>query len=361
MTVTVHNSPNYTFPLAIVNMSSCNLVIMAFNHVLPSGLTGIVDMLALANLSQQHSPSDAKDTTNIGNGAPKRWRPKVIIASPDGRDIMDGQGRAFKPDCSLGDIDRCHGVLIPGFVPCTNGLPPNQITDGACQNWLKRQYNHGALLGGSCSGAFVLGEAGLLNNRRCTTTWWLHYEFVRRFPQANAAWGSALVQDGNVITSGGPLSWVDISLRMIRTLAGSDAANRAADFAVVDTAPNSQDRYIPQGHLLSVDPFLIEAEHKVRQNLSQPLSTVELASTLAVSERTLHRRLKQLTGEAPKSFMDRVRIDMAKTLLHTSSQQISSIALAFGYSDESVFRRLFRKRVGMSPSKYRRWQEQRQR
>lgn len=336
-------------------MNPHTLVIMAFNQALPSALFGIADMMALANLSQQHSPDSRKNV----NQAPECWQPKVITATVDGREILDGQGRAFKPDCSLTDIDHCHGVLIPGFVPCTNGLPPNQITNKTCQNWLKRQYSNGALLGASCSGAFVLGEAGLLNQRRCTTTWWLHYELTKRFPQANAAWGSALLQDGNIITSGGPLSWVDISLKMIRLLAGSDAANRAADFAVIDSVPNSQEKYIPQGHLMSADPFLILAEQKVRQNINQPLSTVELASLLAVSERTLHRRLKNLTGEAPKSFMDRVRMDMAKTLLQTSNQQINSIASIFGYSDEAVFRRLFRKQIGMSPSEYRRWQEQR--
>ncbi len=336
-------------------MSRHTLVIMAFNQVLPSGLMGIADIFSLANLSQQHSPNN-NDTAH--QEAP--WHPRVLIASPDGKDIVDGQGRTFKPDCALSDIDGCDGVLIPGFVPCANGMPPNQVTDKACQNWLQRQYDQGALMGGSCSDAFVLGEAGLLNKRRCTTTWWLHYEFSQRFPQASAAWGSALTQDGNIITSGGPLSWVDISLRMIRSLAGSDAANRAEDFAVVDTTPRSQDKYIPQGHLMSVAPFIVAAEHNIRQNLSRPLSTVALASNLAVSERTLHRKLKQLTGEAPKAFMDRVRMDMAKTLLHTSNQQVNAIAMEFGYSDEAVFRRLFRKQVGMSPSEYRRWLGQRE-
>ncbi len=85
-----------------------------------------------------------------------------------------------------------------------------------------------------------------------------------------------------------------------------------------------------------------------------------LASNLAVSERTLHRKLKQLTGEAPKAFIDRVRMDMVKTLLHTSNQQVNAIAMAFGYSDEAVFRRLFRKQVGMSPLEYRRWLGQRE-
>lgn len=339
-------------------MSRAVLVVMAFNQTLPSSLLGVADMLALANLSHHHSP--ARHSKISESSSISTWQPQVVIASLNGRDIVDGHGRTFKPDCAIEDIDQCEGVIIPGFIPCDNSLPPNSLTEKISRDWLVRQCNNGALLGGSCSGGFVLGEAGLLNNRRCTTTWWLHYELKKRFPKANAAWSSSLVQDGNIITAGGPLSWVDICLRMIRILGGNDAANRTADFAVVDHNNASQDRYIPQGHLMSADPFLIRAETKIRQNLSQALSTLDLASALAVSERTLNRRLKQLTGEAPKAFMDRVRIDTAKTLLHSTGKKIQAISLELGYADETVFRRLFRKRVGMSPSDYRKWQHQRE-
>jgi len=331
------------------------LVILAFNQALPSGLIGIADMLSLAQISQKHSPRNEIMPDN--GGCEAQWRPRVLTANSDGKAVVDGQGRSFKPDIAIKEIERCDAILIPGFVPDSDGLPPKCITDQTCREWIRHQYNHGALIGGSCSGAFVIGETGLLDHKRCTTTWWLHYELTKRFPQASTAWASPLVQDGQIITSGGPLSWVDISLRTIRKLAGDEVANRVADFAVVDTMPNSQNKYIPQGHLMSADPFLIKAENLVRKKRNSSLSTVELASMLAVSERTLHRRLKKLTGEPPKSFIDRVRMDMAKTMLHISDQNINQIALDLGYSDDAVFRRLFRKQVGMSPLAYRKWKK----
>ncbi|MBL4796093.1 MAG: hypothetical protein JKY50_01625 [Oleispira sp.] len=70
-------------------------------------------------------------------------------------------------------------VLIPGFVPCTNGLPPTQVTDMDCQQWLKRQYDQGALLGGSCSGAFVLSKPALSQGQcgmgKCLGARWPNY------------------------------------------------------------------------------------------------------------------------------------------------------------------------------------------
>ena len=96
------------------------------------------------------------------------------------------------------------------------------------------------------------------------------------------------------------LSWIDITLHVISSLAGAQSARIAADFAVVDTVPKSQSIYVPQDYLMATDPFLAEAEQIVRHALNRRLITQDLAASMAVSERTLHRRLKELTGEAPK-------------------------------------------------------------
>ena len=89
-------------------------MILALNRALPSALIGMADMLALANLSQEHLP-DKHLADNNGPKAPEPWRPKVVIASIDGNPVVDGQGRAFTPDCGLGDIETCDGVLNLGL------------------------------------------------------------------------------------------------------------------------------------------------------------------------------------------------------------------------------------------------------
>lgn len=322
------------------------IVIAAINSALPSGLTGIADMLALAKLGLAKCNKDGQPKTDP-------WAPTIVTASYDGAPIEDGQGQKFHVNAALRDISHCEAVLIPGVLPDSKGHLPNCLTDKSTQLWLAEQHRHGALVCGSCSGAFALGEAGLLNGRKCTTTWWLYYELKRRFPSADIAWGSGFVVENRVITAGGPLSWIDITLHVIRLLAGAQSARIAADFAVVDTVPKSQSIYVPQDYLMATDPFLAEAEQIVRHALNRRLIAQDLAASMAVSERTLHRRLKELTGEAPKAFIDRLRIESACTLLQASDQPIKSIAMALGFSEETVFRRLFRRYTGLTPTGYR--------
>ena len=273
------------------------IIIASFDHALPSALTGIIDLFYLANLKfiqktiHQDKPLDLTAM-------------KVLTASQSGLPIIDGQGRTIEVDTDFNSVDKCDAILIPGFIPSSHGHPPRKSINQQTKLWLKRQHQQGALIGGSCSGTFVLGEAGLLNKLRCTTTWWLHDELRRRFPQANAAWASELIDDRGIITAGGPLSWVNIALHIVKELAGANTAKLMADFAVVDSVPKSQNLFVPQGYQLSKDSFLMTAEHHIRQAHYCPISTNDLASFLAVSQRTLHRKLKQLSGETPKGFID---------------------------------------------------------
>jgi len=320
------------------------IVIAAFDGALPSSLNGIADMLALATFGI--AKSNSPDQSMV-------WAPNVITASCKGCPIQDGRGHQFCVDAAFEDIKHCDAILVPGFSPDLRGRLSDCLTQQNSQQWIKNQHRKGALVYSSCSGAFALGEAGLLNRRKCTTTWWLYYELQQRFPMASTVWGVRLIKDGQVITAGGPLSWVDITLHAIDLLAGPKAASLAADFTVVDTIPKSQDICTTSMPGTDSDAFLFKAQQTVRYALDRRLTPQDLATAMSVSERTLHRRLKELTGKSPKTFIDGLRIDAACTLLQTSDCLIKNIALTLGYSEESVFRRIFRRYTGMTPTEYR--------
>jgi transcriptional regulator GlxA family with amidase domain len=175
------------------------------------------------------------------------------------------------------------------------------------------------------------------------------------YPRAKVVWGASQIEDDRIVTAGGPLSWIDLSLYVIRALCGSDSAKKAADFTVVDTTPTSQTVYIPPGHLAASNHFLLEAEWAVRQAGDAPLTARQLAAALNSSERTLHRRFREASGETPKQFIDRVRFETARTLLETTTHSVKELAQSSGYADQTSFRRAFQRYSGMTPGAYRTW------
>lgn len=318
-----------------------DIVVLAFNGCLGSGLLGAVDMLTLSRRMISKK------------GQPQPYR--VLTASFDGRPIEDGNGRRLQVDASFDDIASCSAIIVPGFVCEGDQSLPVTPAIGAAAAWMRHQHALGAIICGSCNGVFLIGEAGLLDGRRCTTTWWRHDELKNRYPRADAVWGAPLIEDRNVVTAGGPLSWIDLSLHVIRALCGVAAAKTAADFTVVDTVPSTQTIYVPPGHLAASNPFLLEAEHAVRNAGDEPLTARALARALGASERTLHRRLKEASGETPKGFIDRVRFEGARILLETTAHSVKQLAASSGYADETSFRRAFHRYSGMTPGAYRTW------
>jgi PAS domain S-box-containing protein len=227
----------------------------------------------------------------------------------------------------------------------------------AAAAWLRRHHSRGALIGGCGSGVFLLGEAGLLEGRRCTTSWWHQEDLKRRYPRADAAWGARLIDDRRVITAAGPLSWIDVGLHVLRTLCGPDAARIATDFTLGEASTKgaqSSAAYMPNLMSGSADAFLADAERVVRQ-ADPDFNAQDLAKALSTSERTLHRKLKQACGESPKTFIDRIRVETARTLLETSAKPVKELAASAGFLDEASFRRAFRRYAGMAPSAYRIW------
>lgn len=315
------------------------IVIAALDGALLSSLYGLHDFFDWANQALERA------------GAIHRPF-EILLAAQGGA----APAQALRPGVTpLTAITHCDAVLIPALSASHHCAAGKLSEQTEVLDWLRHHHAHGAWLAASCSGVFILGEAGLLDRRRCTTTWWLHEAFKQRFPRAIAVRAAAPIEDERILTAGGALSWVDISLHIVRALAGVQAATLVADFAMIDSTPRAQAVYLPQGQLLTQDPFLLSAEQVVRKSGQQGLSAGELAGQLATSERTLHRRLKAATGESPLVFIARVRLERARVLLEQPDLSIRQIAVQTGYRDEGSFRRAFQRFAGMTPTGYRKW------
>ena len=317
------------------------IAIIATEGSMMSAVTGLADMFWITN---QSLPA--------GEGDFPHPRFDTAIVSADGMPVRDAQGRTIPVDHAFVSVPTPDIVLACGMALGADRLPASPINTAA--DWLREQYRRGALIGGACAGGYMLGEAGLLDGKACATTWWLYPTFRQRYPRAKMVWGKPLIEDGNIITTGGPLSWADLALHIIRRQAGKEAARIAADMAVADSQPLSQQLYAPRGFLNAIDPMLLRAEQLIRYD--NPAITVEqLASALNLSPRTLHRKLAGLTQESPRHFITRVRIESACLLLENPTANIRRIAAACGYSEDTAFRKAFVQLMGMTPAQYKRW------
>jgi len=311
-----------------------------------SALAGLADMFWLANQVILLNPSVNKEIS--------RENPffDVRTITADGNPVMDVHGRAIESDGSFNENVYFELIVASGMQLDEYRFPADKDAVSHAARWLKMKHSEGSCIAASCAGGLVLGEAGLLNGRICTTSWWLHPTFVERYPQAKPVWGKVLAEQDNVLTTGGPLSWADLVIHVVRKHAGNELAKLTADMAVADSQPLSQQIYSPAGFLNSIHPLLTKAENLVRYQ--NPSMTVEqLAEALNMTTRTLNRKMKALLQESPKRFITRVRMETASLLLESPGRTLSQIANACGYADETAFRRAFITVMGVTPGSFR--------
>ncbi|MDE7592231.1 helix-turn-helix domain-containing protein [Enterobacter bugandensis] len=337
------NMRNKTFLDTGVKM---RVALLALPGNMRSALAGLADMFWLANqvirLNPTLNPEISRDIPFFD----------VRTITADGKPVRDVQGRIIESDGSFSEPDNFGLIIASGMQLDEQRFPADRAAVSSAAEWLRVKYSEGSCIASACAGGFVLGEAGLLNGRICTTTWWLYPTFAERYPLAKPIWGKALAEQDNVITAGGPLSWVDLVIYLVRNYAGNELAKLTADMAVADSQPLSQQIYAPAGFLNSRHPLLTKAENMLRYQ--NPAMTVEqLAAALNMTTRTLNRKMKTLIQESPKDFITRVRIEKASVLLESPGKTISQIANACGYGDETAFRRAFSTMMGMSPGSFR--------
>jgi transcriptional regulator GlxA family with amidase domain len=219
--------------------------------------------------------------------------------------------------------------------------------------WLRERYARGADVASVCTGAFVLGEAGLLDNRDATTHWAFQHVFARRYPRTRVLPQAILVDQGRVMTCGGATSFLNLALHLVERVFGSDIARAASKMFLVDVNKAPQSAYAMfSSQKAHGDDEILRAQQMIEQRPARTPSVERLAQAVAMSERTFARRFSRATGNTPLEYTQRVRIEAAKRALEAGAR-VSTVAGTVGYTDAASFRRLFARITGLSPAEYR--------
>jgi transcriptional regulator GlxA family with amidase domain len=205
-----------------------------------------------------------------------------------------------------------------------------------------------------CSGAFVLGAAGLLDGRDCTTHWTYAAELAERFPLARVNPDVLYVDCDGVLTSAGTAAGIDACLYLVRQEFGERVANRLARRMVVPPhRDGGQRQYVDQPMPIEADTLTGTLEW-MQANLDSEMSVEGLARRAHLSPRTFARRFRAETGTTPHHWLTGQRVLAAQRLLEETEQPVETVADLVGFGSASVLRHHFTRRVGTTPKDYRR-------
>ena len=301
---------------------------------------------------------DVLSTANVLSAELGGPSPLFVIStrSVDGKSVVSSSGAEIPVD---GAADACRGALMVVFGPGMADV--KRVLADLGQPWtrslgavLRDAQCRGATICASCSSTFLLAEAGLLDGRSATTSWWLAPLFRARYPDVELLEDDLVVRSRGTITAGAALAQIDLALHLVRELVSPELAHACARYLVVDDARRSQAPFVVIEHLALGDELVARAEAILRAELRAPLDVSRLARELAVTPRTLSRRFVACTGLPPARFHRRLRLETAAARLRATAEAIAIIAAEVGYDDERSFRRAFAQEFGASPARFRR-------
>lgn len=311
-------------------------VFVAFDDFQSLDLTGPWEVLHTA----------ARLTDTIGEG-------ELLVATAGARTVKASSGLRTPADLdvtapvAIGPVDT---LIVIGGTGVEAAARDRRLIEGI------RKLAAGARRVASvCTGAFLLAEAGLLDGRRATTHWASCELLERRYPAVTVQPDPIFVRDGELITSAGATSGIDLALALVEEDHGPRVALEVARWLVVYARrPGGQAQFSVQlaQQATALEP-LAELQAWIGEHLDSDLSVPALADRMHLSPRQLARVFRRELGTSPADFVERARVERARSELEAGSRTIDEIARSSGFASAEVMRRAFHRRLGTNPREYR--------
>jgi transcriptional regulator GlxA family with amidase domain len=266
------------------------------------------------------------------------------LVSEGKRDVSCSNGAVFRTDLGLEELSRDSTVLVCGGIDVAEAISKPVL------NWLRREARRGAAMGGLCTGAWALAEAGLLDGRRATIHWENTDAFSEDFPDVELT-RSVFVIDGNRLSTAGGTASIDLMLRLIAIDHGEQLANTVADQMIhssIRTDRDSQRLSIPT-RIGVRHPKLAQVIGQMEGNIEEPISPAALATEVGMSARQLERLFRRYLNRSPKRYYMELRLQKARNLLMQTEMSVINVAMACGFASPSHFSKCYRAHYQTTP------------
>ena len=304
------------------------VAVLALDDVIPFDLATAVEIFGWA---ETLAGAPAYDVIVVG---PQR----EIIAGPIGMIVPHG----------LDQLDRADIVIVPGR------RNPAQPADDRALDAVRTAHERGATIASICVGAFDLAAAGLLTARKATTHWAAAAELATRYPEIQVAPRALYIDEGTILTSAGAAAGLDLCLYLVERDYGSTVAANTARRAVVPLRrEGSQAQYVERSTRPPANQSLSETLEWIEAHANEQITVTRIADIAHLSVRTLTRRFASEIGVSPGEYLTRVRVRQALSLLETTSDSVSSVAIATGFGNAANLRARLRDSLDTAPTRYR--------
>jgi transcriptional regulator GlxA family with amidase domain len=275
----------------------------------------------------------------------------AVVAKDPGPIATRGAGYSLAPKTTTA---RCRGAIDTLVVAGGVGVAEAE-QDAELIRWIRSAARRSRRVTSVCSGSFLLARAGLLEGRTVTTHWSSTAELARRHPELEVDPKPIFVRDGDVWTSAGVTSGMDLSLALVEEDLGRKIAMEVARWLVLFLQrPGGQAQF--SSHLktqLAERTPLRELQSWIADNLDADLRVDALAERAAMSSRNFARFFRRETGMTPAAYVEVLRVERARQLLEEASEPVEVVASRCGFGTPETMRRAFARRVGTSPAEYR--------
>jgi len=263
------------------------------------------------------------------------------VRSSSGVELL---ARGLKPSGAITTLIVAGGEGVRQAATCEKTL-----------GFVRALAKRGVRIASVCSGAYVLAEAGLLDGRRATTHWQRTRHFVASYPKVKLEADQIFVRDGNIWTSAGISAGIDLALAMVAEDFGEEVAQKTArQLVLYHRRSGGQSQFSQLLELKAPSGRFAPLLTWAREHLDAPLTVENLAERAGMSARHFARAFIAETGTTPSKAIERLRIEVARARVQSSSEAIERVAQSTGFRDPERMRRAFIRAFGQPPQSLRR-------